>query len=82
MASFEVCDLTSVTCDVTFFAKSLLVTVHVDKNFACLFSLMTINLRSFVSFDTPIKCFAFLFTHCFTFIFQAHMKVALPASIK
>ena len=36
IGSFEVCDLTSVTCDVNFFAKSLPVAVRVDKNVACL----------------------------------------------
>ena len=40
IGSFEVCDLTSVTCDVNFFAKSLPVTVRVDKNVACLSSLL------------------------------------------
>ena len=42
IASFEVCDLTSVTCDVTFFAKSLRVAVRVDKNVACLTWLNTV----------------------------------------
>ena len=41
ITSLEVCDLTSVTCDVTFFAKSLPVAVRVDKNVACLSSLIS-----------------------------------------
>ena len=40
IASFEVCDLTFVTCHVNFFAKSLPVAVRVDKNVACLSSLL------------------------------------------
>ena len=40
IATLKVCDLITVTCDVTFFANSLTVAVCVDKNVAHLSSLI------------------------------------------
>ena len=48
------CDLTSMTCDVTFFAKTLPVAVRVDKNLACLSSLLLLLFRRLT--NSLIKC--------------------------